>query len=165
VAAILASEAERFFLLFDSAGSEVAQDAIRVTGQASNEPEEAMKMRNNRNAAVLVLAGALLLAAESEAGSNARHIHVNGQHMSAAQIAVLDDTYCGRTVPDGAYWVNWGTRAWGYEGGAQQGWLPSCKRQARSGGSSSTFEDRMFDGLCAQNGRCDMPIIHFPTYR
>lgn len=124
-----------------------------------------MKMRNNRKTAVLVLAGAFVLAGESEAGSNARHIHVNGQHMSAAQIAVLDDTYCGRTVPDGAYWVNWGTRAWGYEGGAQQGWLPSCKRQARSGGSSSTFEDRMFDGLCAQNGRCDVPIVHFPTYR
>jgi hypothetical protein len=59
----------------------------------------------------------LILIATSTAAlaSGARHVHVNGQHLNAQQIASLD-SIAGSFVPDGFYWLNLSTGVWGYEG-------------------------------------------------
>lgn len=111
----------------------------------------------------LIFAAALMtapvLVGASVAGENGRHVHVNGQHMNALQINTLDAINCGEAVPNGNYWVNWSTRAWGYEGGPQQGWLPNCqRRETAAGGGSRFIEDRIFE-------RSGISIIQNPVYR
>jgi hypothetical protein len=117
-----------------------------------------MKWTNSSTLAAIALAAALLFAGQSEAAPNARSIYVNGQHMGPANMVVLDRLNCGETVPSGRYWVNWVTRAWGYEGGPQQGWLPDCQRQAKAPASKRYIEDRVFE-------RYGVDMIHMPTYR
>jgi|SRR5512134_757480 hypothetical protein len=115
--------------------------------------------RTNRSMLVAVaLAVGLLAAGRSEASPNARSIHVNGQRMGPAEIAALDNLNCGETVPSGRYWVNWVTRAWGYEGGPRRGWLPNCQRQATARAPQRFVEDRVFE-------RYGVDMIHMPTYR
>jgi hypothetical protein len=61
----------------------------------------------------------LLLAAASatciDAAAQSRWVFVNGQRMSDAQVAELTRIGCG-DIPDGAYWLNTRTGAWGYAG-------------------------------------------------
>jgi hypothetical protein len=117
-----------------------------------------IKWKSTLKVAVALMTAPLLIGV-GVAGENGRHVHVNGQHMSAIQISTLDAINCGEAVPNGNYWVNWATRAWGYEGGPQQGWLPNCQRQesaARGGGRF--IEDRIFE----QSG---ISIIQNPVYR
>ena len=78
--------------------------------------------------------------------------------MGPANIVALDTLNCGDAVPSGRYWVNWGTRAWGYEGGPRQGWLPNCQRQATAATSKRYIEDRVFE-------RYGVNMIHIPTYQ
>ncbi len=47
-----------------------------------------------------------------------RHIHINGVHLSDAQILNLDKTL-NYEVPNGFYWVNDNTGEWGYEGNSE----------------------------------------------
>ncbi len=47
--------------------------------------------------------------------SGARHIHVNGLHLNAQQIASLD-SISSSFVPDGFYWLDLSTGLWGFEG-------------------------------------------------
>jgi hypothetical protein len=118
-----------------------------------------MMNRMNRSTLVAVaFAVGLVAAGQSEASLNARSIHVNGQRMGPAEIAALDHLNCGEAVPSGRYWVNWGTRAWGYEGGRRQGWLPNCQRQATARTPKRFVEDRVFE-------RHGVDMIHMPTYR
>jgi hypothetical protein len=107
---------------------------------------------------VAVAAAAPFFAGVSVAGENGRHIHVNGQHMTSIQIHTLDTINCGEAVPNGNYWVNWTTRAWGYEGGPQQGWLPNCQPHKPAARTSKYIEDRIFE----QSG---ISIIQNPVYR
>jgi len=117
-----------------------------------------MKWTNCSTLAAIALAAALLFAGQSEAAQNARSIYVNGHPMGPANMVVLDRLNCGETVPSGRYWVNWVTRAWGYEGGLQQGWLPDCQHQAKAPASKRYIEDRVFE-------RYGVDMIHMPTYR
>jgi hypothetical protein len=78
--------------------------------------------------------------------------------MTPAQVVALDSLNCGAPVPSGRYWVNWQTRAWGYEGGPRQGWLPDCRRQANAPAGRRFIEDRVFE-------RYGVDMIHMPTYR
>lgn len=119
-----------------------------------------MKRMNCSTVAAMALAAALLTAGQSEAAPYARSIYVNGQPMGPANMVVLDSLNCGQTVPSGRYWVNWVTRAWGYEGGAQQGWLPHCQRQVRASAPASKryIEDRVFE-------RYGVDMIHIPSYQ
>ena len=50
-----------------------------------------------------------------------RQVIVNGAWMNKAQLVVLDALNCGSPVPDGRYWLNTQTAAWGYQGGGQEG--------------------------------------------
>lgn len=95
-------------------------------------------------AAAVMFAGALMVSAKSFAEE--RVIHVNGVRMNAIEIAVLDYLNCGDAVPNGRYWLDEG--AWGYEGGARQGYLPECDgTDAGTGerGHSRYREDRVFE--------------------
>lgn len=105
-------------------------------------------------AVIITLLGALFASANSEAGQ--RVIHVNGASMNAAQMRYLDQLNCGNTVPNGRYWLNLQSGAWGYEGGPQQGFVTDC-RQARSGGSGYR-EDRVFE-------RYGIDMIQNPVYQ
>lgn len=51
----------------------------------------------------------------AEAAAQSRWVVVNGQRLSDAQIAALARTNC-RDIPNGAYWLNTQTGAWGYAG-------------------------------------------------
>lgn len=62
----------------------------------------------------------LLGLAAAAAGAQTRHVIVNGQRLSDAQVAQLARLNCTE-VPDGRYWLNPATGAWGYAGGPQQG--------------------------------------------
>lgn len=60
------------------------------------------------------LAIALCLTAAA-ASAQSRWVFLNGLRMSDAQVAELDRLQCV-TIPNGAYWLNSRTGAWGYAG-------------------------------------------------
>lgn len=70
----------------------------------------------------------LLLAAGAFAGAGAadaqtRFVIVNGQRLNDAQVAFFDRVQCTR-IPNGKYWLNTATGAWGYAGNPfTQGYL------------------------------------------
>ena len=49
------------------------------------------------------------------AAAQSRWVFVNGQRLSDTQVAALAHTNC-RDIPNGAYWLNAHTGAWGYAG-------------------------------------------------
>lgn len=51
----------------------------------------------------------------ADAAAQSRWVFVNGQRMSDAQVTELVRIGCG-DIPDGAYWLNTRTGAWGYAG-------------------------------------------------
>ena|SRR5256885_6107808 len=78
---------------------------------------------------------ALLLVAGTFAGSvqaQTRFVVVNNQRLTDVQIAHLDRVQCAR-IPNGYYWLNTMTGAWGYAGiPIVQGYLgAACGGQQR----------------------------------
>lgn len=69
-------------------------------------------MCGRRRAPALAIALCLTSAAAS---AQSRWVVVNGQRMSDAQAAELDRLQCV-AIPNGAYWLNSRTGAWGYAG-------------------------------------------------
>lgn len=61
-----------------------------------------------------ILAAASCLTAVA-AMAHSRWVFVNGQRMSDVQLAELDRLQCV-AIPNGAYWLNLRTGAWGYAG-------------------------------------------------
>ena len=61
-----------------------------------------------------------------------RFVVVNGQRLSDSQVAQLDHVQCTR-IPNGRYWLNTVTGAWGYAGNPiVQGYLGAlCGAQQR----------------------------------
>jgi hypothetical protein len=62
----------------------------------------------------------LLGLAATAAHAQTRFVVVNGQRLSDAQVATLARLNCTE-VPDGNYWLDLRSGAWGYAGGPQQG--------------------------------------------
>ena len=90
-----------------------------------------------RTAAILPLALVLALAFVSGAASaQSRNVFVNGQRMSDLQVLALSQRAC-TAIPDGAYWMNMQTGAWGYIGNPQvQGVIgDACQQQTGGGGA------------------------------
>ncbi len=54
------------------------------------------------------------LASQTLLANEDRHIHLNGEHLEAADIQVMDQLW-GQAVPDGFYWLNPQTGEWGLE--------------------------------------------------
>ena len=73
-----------------------------------------------------------LLLADAPAWAQTRSVIINGQRVSDAQVAVLEQRACTR-IPNGNYWLNLQTGAWGYAGNPRvQGVLgEACMRQQR----------------------------------
>lgn len=82
-----------------------------------------------------------------------RFVVVNGELLDAFNLAQLDAA-AGEHVPDGRYWLNLETGAWGYEGGPLMGYIgrpvdegPSLYRD----GDPSLYDEDVRDGFCEQN--------------
>jgi hypothetical protein len=69
---------------------------------------------NHRSAWVAALALAAALASTA-AFAQVRLVFVNGQRMTHKQIHLLEQFHCAQ-IPNGAYWLNLSTGAWGYVG-------------------------------------------------
>ncbi len=81
-----------------------------------------------------IVVGALMLVLfAADASAQSRAVIVNGQRLSDAQVMALARRNCS-DIPDGAYWLNTRTGAWGYAGSAQvQGFLGDACRSQSSG--------------------------------
>ena len=83
--------------------------------------------------AALCLAGALLCG---NALAQSHLVFVNGQRMNDAQVAALAQRQCA-AIPDGAYWLNLRSGAWGYAGNPRaQGVLGEACGSARHAGTN-----------------------------
>lgn len=78
-----------------------------------------------------------LAAAAGGAAAQTRWVFVNGQRLDDAQVARFDRVQC-TPIPDGRYWLNTRTGAWGYAGNpAVQGFLGDpCRAPAARPGLS-----------------------------
>jgi hypothetical protein len=88
---------------------------------------------------------ALMLAmAMSPASAQARWVFVNGWRMSPQQLEVLDRVQC-TVIPNGSYWLNIATGAWGYLGnGTIQGYLGDLCRTPDTRHRSLSERHRLF---------------------
>lgn len=98
------------------------------------------RMRTAAMAAITApawLAQASALSA-SDALAQSRMVFVNGQRTSDAQVLALARRSCS-DIPDGAYWLNLNTGAWGYAGNARvQGVIgDACGRGAAPGAGAN----------------------------
>jgi hypothetical protein len=99
-----------------------------------------------------------------------RYVIVNNAVMNDAQLLVLDALNCSTPVPDGRYWLNVNTGAWGFQGGPQQGVIGAQCRQARSapprksGNCQGSWEDRMANCYGVRSWG-DTRIYRSPVYQ
>jgi hypothetical protein len=74
-----------------------------------------------------------------------RYVIVNGKLMNATELAILDNVN-GEYIPDGRYWLNYATGAWGYENGPMEGIL------GEDSNSTGAFSyDNIKDDFCVRN--------------
>lgn len=71
-----------------------------------------------RRPAVAALLGALLCIASLGAAAQSRIVIVNGKLLSDPNLARLEQMHCSR-IPDGSYWLDGRTGAWGHAGNPQ----------------------------------------------
>lgn len=64
----------------------------------------------------LLLVGSL--AAHGPAWAQTRSVFINGQHISDAQLAALEQRACA-PIPEGRYWLDMRTGHWGYAGSSR----------------------------------------------
>lgn len=70
---------------------------------------------------LVAIAASSLVASASAAPQ--RNVIVNGHRLTPAQIGQLQYFHCA-FIPDGSYWLNMQSGAWGYAGNPwRQGWL------------------------------------------
>lgn len=61
---------------------------------------------------------AVALASAGAAAAQSRIVIINGQLLADARLAQLERMHCAR-IPDGSYWLNTQTGAWGFAGNPQ----------------------------------------------
>jgi hypothetical protein len=101
----------------------------------------------------LTLAAALWIAPLAQAAE--RFVVINGARMAAQDLLILD-TLAGEPVPDGRYWLDTTSGAWGYEGGPAQGVLgleEEVEASSAAGAPKRYYEDYV-DDFCARHGGC-----------
>ncbi|MDY6881561.1 MAG: hypothetical protein SV686_15080 [Thermodesulfobacteriota bacterium] len=64
---------------------------------------------------IMILFGVFLGVSSHGIAYGERMVVVNGVRLNNAQIQTLEQWHCGR-IPDGNYWLNFNTGAWGYAG-------------------------------------------------
>ncbi|MEJ2621040.1 MAG: hypothetical protein P8163_12460, partial [Candidatus Thiodiazotropha sp.] len=77
-----------------------------------------------------------------------RHIHVNGECLESTEMVLLDQLI-GGLAPNGYYWIDFDTGAWGYEGDQEtQGYIGALAgNQTEPADSTSIFVSFRTDGL------------------
>jgi len=68
-----------------------------------------------RRAGVVMSLALVMSVFSCGATAQSRQVFVNGQYLSNAQVAALARRNCAH-IPDGVYWLNPQTGAWGYAG-------------------------------------------------
>lgn len=71
-----------------------------------------------RAAVILPLFATVLAGWSVDASAQSRFVFVNGVRMSDGQVAALAQRQCA-DIPNGSYWLNMQTGAWGYAGNPQ----------------------------------------------
>ena len=101
-------------------------------------PKPPCAARTRGRCSTWLCAAALLSALCAEATAQSRWVVVNGQRLSDAQIAALARMNC-RDIPNGAYWLNTQTGAWGYAGNAtvQGVFGEACAGPQSAGGTNA----------------------------
>lgn len=91
-----------------------------------------------RAAGLVVSLGIAFSAVGTDASAQSRWVFVNGERLNDAQVANLARMNCS-DIPDGSYWLNTQTGAWGYAGNRQvQGLLgDSCSGNGGNGNSAA----------------------------
>ncbi len=103
--------------------------------------------RRWRSVATIAAAGLTRIA--GGAAAQTRWVIVNGERLSDAQVARLARIQCTE-IPDGAYWLNERSGAWGYAGNPQvQGHLGDLCRGAGGVNRDGTY------GPCVTMGRAN----------
>ena len=88
-----------------------------------------------RRAAVVMSLAVVMSVFSLGAIAQSRQVYVNGQYLSDGQVAALARRNCAY-IPDGAYWLNLQTGAWGYAGNWQvQGRLGDACHAGGGGGT------------------------------
>ena len=103
---------------------------------------------------IVVACTATIISLSSYAETE-RHIHVNGEHLQASDIALMDKLFQGE-VTDGNYWVNETTGEWGYENspytqGTLQAVVAYNQGQSQAQEQSSTYQPNAEINM-SQNG-------------
>jgi len=89
---------------------------------------------------LVVAATALCLLASASMAQGRRQVYINGVRLNSSQLATLQSMHCA-FIPDGAYWLNLRTGAWGYAGnGRVQGYLGDPCRAGGNRGHRSLSE-------------------------
>jgi hypothetical protein len=95
--------------------------------------------RNRRLASLLLVLGSAFSLLPADAAAQTRNVWVNGQRMTDAQVLDLSRRAC-TSIPDGAYWLNTQTGAWGYWGNPQvQGTFGDACRQPAAANNGGAF--------------------------
>jgi hypothetical protein len=90
-------------------------------------------LRSRIPARLASITGLCLMAAASTAAAQTRWVIVNGERLNDAKVERLARIQCAE-IPDGAYWINERSGAWGYAGNPQvQGHLGDLCRAAPGG--------------------------------
>jgi hypothetical protein len=97
-----------------------------------------------------VTLGVLGAAGEASAWEYDRYVVVNGQPMSASDLAVLDYV-AGEPVPNGRYWLDYATGEWGYEGGPVQGVIGEDSGNHGGSAQGPFSYDRTKEDFCVSN--------------
>ena len=88
----------------------------------------------------------------------ARTVIVNGVLMGPADIAVLQWIH-GDYIPDGSYWLDFNTGAWGYQGGGQEGVIGENNYPGGAQECGQGFQyDCQRDKFCAENPSICSPM-------
>jgi hypothetical protein len=73
-----------------------------------------------------------------------RHIHVNGECLESTEMAQLDQLI-GGMAPNGNYWIDFNTGAWGYEGDQEtQGYISTLADNQTEPGVSTSSGQRPY---------------------
>ena len=88
----------------------------------------------------------------AKAQQDERHIHVNGEHLDATSIAVMDLLF-GEKVPNGFYWINENTGQWGFEGETKVRGVLKVVQQIAQQNQRQQSDSQSTEINMSQNGR------------
>lgn len=77
----------------------------------------------SRMALLIPLGGFAVLSAPSVGAEDGPQVRVNNVLLAPQEVVALGVLNCNTGIPDGDYWIDFQTGAWGYAGGGREGVL------------------------------------------